>query len=116
MTIYILDEEDAFHVALIPIGKAWKIFSLLLSINSKQDKIFYPWYANLSRRRKILTLNLLNSAKKIDVESLQDRVERLLNAYTYMHIYTGWNDKIVVLKKTTLQLYFKTFIENNQFR
>ena len=28
----------------------------------------------------------------------------------------GWNDKIVVLKKTTLQLYFKTFIEKNQFR
>ena len=26
-------------------------------------------------------------------------------------IYTGWNDKIVVLKKTTLQLYSKTFIE-----
>ena len=25
--------------------------------------------------------------------------------------YTGWNYKIVVLKKTTLQLYFKTFIE-----
>ena len=24
---------------------------------------------------------------------------------------TGWNDKIVVLKKTTQQLYFKTFIE-----
>ena len=24
---------------------------------------------------------------------------------------TGWNDKIVVLKKTTLQLNFKTFIE-----
>ena len=24
---------------------------------------------------------------------------------------TGWNDKIVVLKKITLQLYFKTFIE-----
>ena len=24
---------------------------------------------------------------------------------------TGWNDKIVILKKTTLQLYFKTFIE-----
>ena len=24
---------------------------------------------------------------------------------------TGWNDKIVVLKKTTLQIYFKTFIE-----
>ena len=28
-----------------------------------------------------------------------------------LYIYTGWNDKIVVLKKTTLQLYFKTFIE-----
>ena len=26
-------------------------------------------------------------------------------------IVTGWNDKIVALKKTTLQLYFKTFIE-----
>ena len=26
-------------------------------------------------------------------------------------IYTGCNDEIVVLKKTTLQLYFKTFIE-----
>ena len=25
--------------------------------------------------------------------------------------YTGWNDKIVVLKKTTIQVYFKTFIE-----
>ena len=24
---------------------------------------------------------------------------------------SGWNDKIVVLKKTMLQLYFKTFIE-----
>ena len=28
-----------------------------------------------------------------------------------VQIYTGWNDRIVVLKKTTLQLYFKTFIE-----
>ena len=26
-------------------------------------------------------------------------------------INTGWNDKIVVQQKTTLQLYFKTFIE-----
>ena len=26
---------------------------------------------------------------------------------------TGWNAKIVVLNKTTLQLYFETFIENN---
>ena len=30
--------------------------------------------------------------------------------YTVNIFYTGWNDKIVVLKKTTLQLYFKTFI------
>ena len=33
-----------------------------------------------------------------------------------LNVNTGWNDKIVVLKKTTLQLYFKTFIEKNQFR
>ena len=29
---------------------------------------------------------------------------------------SGWNDKMIVLKKTTLHLYFKTFIEKNQFR
>ena len=32
--------------------------------------------------------------------------------YIYIYIYKGWNDKIVVLKKTTLQLYSKSFIEN----
>ena len=31
--------------------------------------------------------------------------------FAYFPINTGWNDKIVVLKKATLQLYFKTFIE-----
>ena len=31
--------------------------------------------------------------------------------HTHTHKYIVWNDKIVVLKKTTLQLYFKTFIE-----
>ena len=31
--------------------------------------------------------------------------------YIYLYIYTGWNDKIVVLKKITLQLNFKTFME-----
>ena len=29
----------------------------------------------------------------------------------FLPVTTGWNDKIVVLKKTTLQLYFKTFIK-----
>ena len=29
----------------------------------------------------------------------------------YIYIYTRWNDKIVFLKKTKLQLYFKTFIK-----
>ena len=33
------------------------------------------------------------------------------DAYSLLHLNTRWNDKIVVLKKTTLQLYFKTFIE-----
>ena len=35
----------------------------------------------------------------------------LIQAKTEILNSTGWNDKIVVLKKTTLQLYFKTFIE-----
>ena len=29
----------------------------------------------------------------------------------YIYIYIGWNAEIVVLKKTALQLYLKTFIE-----
>ena len=28
-----------------------------------------------------------------------------------LFLNTGWNDKIVIPKKTTLQVYFKTFIE-----
>ena len=32
--------------------------------------------------------------------------------YIYIYIYIWWNDKIVVLKKTKLQLYFKTFFLN----
>ena len=31
--------------------------------------------------------------------------------FIYIYIYAGLNDKIVILRKTTLQLYFKTFIE-----
>ena len=31
-------------------------------------------------------------------------------------VCTGWNDKIVVLKKTTLQFYFKTFIEKKSIQ
>ena len=34
-----------------------------------------------------------------------------VSALAYVLFTTVWNDKIVVLKKTTLQLYFKTFIE-----
>ena len=34
-----------------------------------------------------------------------------MNKQISLYLCTGWNDKIVVLKKTTLQLYFKTFIE-----
>ena len=32
--------------------------------------------------------------------------------HIYIYICTGWNDKIVDLKKTAQQLYFKTFFEN----
>ena len=39
-----------------------------------------------------------------------------LSLSLYIYIYIGRNDKIVVLKKTTLHFYFKTFIEKNQFR
>ena len=41
------------------------------------------------------------------------RCKKFLHSFLplYIYIYIGWNDKIVVLKKTTLPLYFKTFIE-----
>ena len=35
----------------------------------------------------------------------------MVYVYVFLYMYTGWNDKMIVLKKTTLQLYFKTFIE-----
>ena len=55
-------------------------------------------------------------------EILKIKTDYFLNCYTNAFLlalilvslfcsYTKWNDKIVVLKKTTLQLYFKTFIE-----
>ena len=35
----------------------------------------------------------------------------LMTKLVFLHASTGWNDKIVVLKKRTVQLYFKTLIE-----
>ena len=41
----------------------------------------------------------------------------LSNILSFQYVNTEWNDKIVILKKKkTLQLYFKSFIEKNQFR
>ena len=51
------------------------------------------------------------------LRSLSDKYPGEMNEPPYPPSYglnsttTGWNDKIVVLKETTLQLYFKTFIE-----
>ena len=41
----------------------------------------------------------------------QDNINKVEKTKEIGEEYTGWNDTIVVLKKTTLQLYFKTFIE-----
>ena len=46
---------------------------------------------------------------------LKTRVQRPQAINVDISQYTRWNDKIVVQKKTTLQIYFKTFIEKNQF-
>ena len=40
-----------------------------------------------------------------------ETVNLWITIYIYIYIYIGWNDKIAMLKKTTLLLYFKTFIE-----
>ena len=47
----------------------------------------------------------VNKMKGIENRKIQSKT------VIYIYIYIGWNDKIVILKKTTLQLYFKTFIE-----
>ena len=53
----------AFHIALIPLGKVWiQLFSLQLWVNSRTDWFLQPWWGNLSRRRKTLNSNMLNSA------------------------------------------------------
>ena len=52
----------AFHIALIPLGKVLiQLFSLQLWVNSRTDWVLQPWWGNLSRRRKTLNSNLLNS-------------------------------------------------------
>ena len=47
------------------------------------------------------------------VENIKSKLQRpkIIPAPDNEFENTGWNDKIAVLKKTTLQLYFKTFIE-----
>ena len=53
----------SFHIALIPLGKVWiQLFFLQLSVNSRADWPLQPWWDNLSRRRKTLNSNLLNSS------------------------------------------------------
>ena len=42
---------------------------------------------------------------------VNEKCAEILTINTQKGLYTGWNDKIVVQKKTILQLYFKTFIE-----
>ncbi len=51
---------------------------------------------------KWVNLKVTNNVK--DVRKRESQVDTKTKS-------TGWNDKIVVLKRTTLQLYFKTFIE-----
>ena len=47
------------------------------------------------------------------ISTEENVVLKIYKTLIRLHIeyYTGWNDKMVVLKKTTLQLYFKTFFE-----
>ena len=56
------------------------------------------------------TWNHLTVDKRMSSSLLKMYLQNKFRNHIYL-IYTGWNDKIVVLKKTTLQLYFKTFIE-----
>ena len=51
-----------------------------------------------------------NNTNEVAASAFAFMLSSVLSNYKDV-IHTGWNDKIVVLKKTTLQLYFKTFIE-----
>ena len=93
----------AFHIALIPLGKVWiQLFSLQLWVNSWADCVLQPWWGNLSRRRKTLNSNLLNSAKKIDQVSYPARAEGLGkydNSYIMLLMFTkdyfNWKNEVV---------------------
>ena len=76
----------------------------------------------------ILILMVITRVRHQWLQTKEDKVMHEIIEFTYgfgyainlslcinllVYIYTGWNDKIVVLKKTTLQLYFKTFIEKS---
>ena len=67
-----------------------------------------------------VTLNSSRRTDDFDIKVWQQRKQQAeFKRFVFYYLplkNTGWNDKIVVLKKTTLQLYFKTFIEKNQFR
>ena len=51
-----------FNIALIPLWKVWiQLFSFQLWLNSNAYWVLQSWWDNLSRRRKTLNWNLLNS-------------------------------------------------------
>ena len=63
----------------------------------------------------LIIIDLIFRWLVIEKESDIFTIESFLTVTTFTYLKqkesTGWNDKIVVLKKTTLHLYFKTFIE-----
>ena len=66
-----------FHIALIPLGKAWiQLSSLQLWVNSRADCVLQPWWGNSSRRRKT-EFKPVKLRLKIDLVSYPARAEGL---------------------------------------
>ena len=81
------------------------------------NHILRKYTARCRLRRSQKKINHLMCMDDIKLFAKNERELEILKQT--LRIYSqcnGWNDKIVVLKKTTLQLYFKTFMEKNQFR
>ena len=90
LCIYVMNILSTFHIS---VSWVWYIY------NSIKDQSFV--YTQLNYQTVLFQTIQFNINHLFEL-SINVKVNSL---------NTGWNDKIVVLKKTTLQLYFKTFIE-----
>ena len=119
--IYDMDVLKDVEFKFVPpkTARLGEAFELRIRMRSKSESVrnvdvkislMSSFYTGVSRQKiksKHQMMELLPSGGKLIFYSCSKEKFGIDNKL----VCTGWNDKIVVRKKTTLQLYFKTFIE-----